>query len=178
MLRPTFIYSIPTNSLYLQNLQGKEVPLGYNISVPYLDEGEGWTPTIYSDDYTYREADAEIWQQSYGSYIMYVLTEGVEIGAGIFYRKKTLEVTNYTAYDEYSWYASTDTVLDHYIHEQTWIEPQALEKVHFRSLSFPLTLNFKYETDGIYNGFSFSYWVPGDSYFTFRYTFGITFGNQ
>lgn len=178
MLRPSFIYSIPLNSLYLVNTEGDEVPLGYNLTVPYLDANDGWVPTLYSDDYTYYEAEGQIWQRSYGSYVMYVLTEGVEIGAGLFLRDKIIEATTYTAYDEYSWYASTDTTFDHYYHVQTWINPQGTtERIHHKTLSFPLTLNFKYEGNGVYNGFSFSWWVPGDNYFTFRYTFALTFGD-
>lgn len=177
MLRPAFIYSIPLTTLYLINNEGTQLPLGENLTVPYLDESEGFSPTLYTEDYIYYEAEGEIWQQSYGSYIMYVLTPGVEIGAGVFLRDKVIEATSYTAYDEYEWYASTDTTFDHYYHVNTWFGYGTVEKIHHRTIVFPLTFNFKYDTGGIYNGFSFSWWVPGDNYFTFRYTFGITFGN-
>lgn len=173
---PTFSYCFPIYT-DLYNLKGQYMPLGNETSVPYKEVGQGWTPTIYSDDYTADWSDAELSQTSFGSYAMFVLTEGVEIGAGLFYRNRKMNITDYTAYDEYTWYSSTDTITDNYLYETTWVNNQTTTKtIHYRSLNIPLTLNLKYDSGPLYNGLSIAYWWPGDGYLSIRYTLGIRFG--
>lgn len=175
-LYPTFIYSFPTY-ISLNNLQGRYIPLGNETSVPYKEVGQGWVPTIYSKDYVTDWSDAELSQTAFGSYAMFVLIEGVEIGAGLFYRNRRLDITDYTAYDEYTWYGSTDTITDNYFYETTWVNDETTtKKVRYHSVNIPLTLNIKYDTGPIYNGITLSYWVPGDTYLSLRYTLGIRLG--
>ncbi len=175
---PTLQYSIPTHSILLENSKGEYIPAGYQVSLPY-DESENFSLTWVSDDYFTLTSKADVWQKSAGAFLMLDLGSGLEIGTGIFLRKKECRIYDFMAYDEYWYYNSTGNETDNYIFDRTYEYslPANVRVIRETLPAIPLLFQYTQYFDGfLYMGGSFIYWTAmEDPYMSFRYTMGLTF---
>lgn len=174
---PTYQYSIPMRTILLENPQGDYIPEGYGVSLPYADDAN-FSNYYYSDDYYTLTSEADVFQTSIGSFLMLDVGAGVEIGTGLFVRKKETRIFDFMAYDEYYYYGSTGTDTDDYIYSDTYeYWGPSEEKVFVEKLTtVPLVLQYTQYFDGsLYMGGSFIYWTGTDNYMSFRYTMGVNF---
>lgn len=169
---PTYRWSIPSRTVLIRNLQGDYIPEGYGLSLPYDPNGPS---VVYGDDYYDLSSDAETWQNTFGAYLLFHIGGGVEIGSGIFRRKKTTYVYSRVLYDEYYYVSSTGEITDDYSYWDTYlnyIEEQEHREV---MMAYPLVLQWRYAWDFLYTGMGVSYWLGPDRFWSFRYTMGIQF---
>ncbi|MCB9235393.1 MAG: hypothetical protein H6581_27305 [Bacteroidia bacterium] len=173
-LYPTYFYSIPTRSMLVSNLQGDYLPNGYGFDLPYNPNNPDFW---YSQDYATLTSRAEIWQQSYGSFITLMPVQGFELGTGFFMQQRRVDVYDYTAYDEYYWTGSDGTTWDHYSLWDSYQYPYSTSANSYktRQATVPVFMNFFGQWGFFQQGMSVIYWTGADKYWSFRYTMGVAF---
>jgi hypothetical protein len=174
---PMWSTSLPIRTLLVHNPDGDYLPNGYSQSVPY-STGSDFSYYLTSEDYEWEDSQADIYQNLYGSFI--TLDFGgepthVEIGSGLFLRKKRADIYTPIAYDEYEWYSSTGTEWDNYFYSDTYFLPGLTETFTENKLVVPFILNFCQHWGMAYTDFGLAYFTGNDPWWSFRYSMGIAF---
>lgn len=172
-LYPSYMFSIPTRAMTVQNLRGDYIPQGYGISLPYSTENPN---AIFSENYYDLSATAEIWERKMGAFALLHLGGGLEIGSGLFRRQKKVLLTSPVRYDEYWYSGSTGTETDEYSYVGSYTDHYETDEFTDNSLAVPIVLQWRYQGETFYSGTSVIRWIGGgDGFWSFRYTTGIHF---
>jgi hypothetical protein len=169
-LYPTYIYSLPLSTRLVSDDTGDYLPDGYVKQLPFDVNGPS---VIYSNPYHDLSAQAEVWQQSYGTFLTF--GKSMQIGTGIFWRDKRTDYYSTLLRDEY-WYGDSEgTTWDNYYYEDTQYVRTTYESKTERMLMLPLIAKYNLTYNWWYTSGSFVYWVGKDNFMSFRYTMGVNF---
>lgn len=171
-LYPSYILSVPARQMIVRNLQGDYLPEGYSMTLPYSENNPG---VIFSQDYYNLSSLVDLWQRSWGTYALFHIGAGVELGTGVFRRKKIVDVYSEVLFDEYYYFASNGTLTDEYSYWDTYWNYTEWQQFIEKSLAFPLVFQWRYEGNFFYSGMSLSYWLGDDPFFSIRYSAGLNF---
>lgn len=177
---PTVIFTILKGLISIENLNGDFMPEGYTVSLPYSTVGNGWAVSHYSDDYEYFLSDGYISQTSFGGFVTKNITENFEIGSGLFYKLKKYSIDNFKAYDEYIWESSTGTQYDNYSYVETHGSPTPFKTdiIKTSQISVPILLQYNFDFNNRFMGFSFLTYISKDTYFCLQMTLGLNIENK
>lgn len=171
-LYPSGSWGISMNLHPMEDRLGDYLPLGYVHHQPASTQPETY---LWSPEYSDLSAIADLEQQKGGMYALLHLGAGIELGTGIFYRRKLATITTVLYRDAYL-FSGTDGTTDEYTYQDSWSEGISTYRIKHHSVAFPFVIQWRYLWEFAFCGTNFTYWVGGrDPYFSFNTTVGVNF---
>lgn len=171
-LYPSSSWGVGLNLHPMEDLAGDYIPKGYVQHLPASAQPESY---FLGPEYSSFSAVADLEQTNFGAYALLHAGLGVELGTGLFYRRKLASVTTFQYRDAYV-FNSTDGTTDEYLYEDSWPEGRSDFRIIDRSLAVPLVIQWRYFWPLINCGTNFTYWMGGkDPYFSFKTFVGLNF---
>lgn len=158
---------------YFFYMENPKIVDGNQPTMMIVPQSQPPEPYIFGPSYSKRQALSEFVQHSFGIFATYNVEEDVGIGTGIFIQKRWNYFWEDKLRDAFK-YSYSNGQNDFYEYEYSYYYGPEYHFIKSFDVSIPIIVNLENQRHGSISGYQAILWLsPGDTYLSFRATYGI-----